>query len=564
MNNAAATSEYADLLSKLASIDKKRVGDSRSSNDDKNITSSPSSKFKNSVMRELERRSQKACSPISEQKIQRISSTRPPPPSIPPPPSSISSPPSPSLFKMPEQKKYNSEKILEIRHLRAELSLAQQTSAFRGLRCLFEKIARRELENRFKTKSGDRRVHELETMVSKRDTKIATLNKILQETSNHSNQHYHDALERIQIEATKTIHEIKLSAKKAAAVAEERYETELTDLTRSKDSEIESLREQLLKVHTEMEAMSRTNSKQIIQNKALSKHALSQSRSENMSLRSNLEVSQAKCKMLERNCEELRDDFEKQKRLEKENLKLKNEELEKSRLMHSNLRKEIQVLQKERQAMKKLLSDKDGEMGHAVKHAAEMVLIEVQRAKESAKSEIENLRNRVHEIEMERNRLSMRLESTQSALKEQRDLIREDHEKELRRIQNQHLELSQDYEKQIKGLHDLLVERDQQVQHLGEILQDEMNATDLDTGSTPRIEDLVNRVRHMQDAVSSIVAKHFEEESSPEKMMMKKKNTTERMVSPARNDVKSALKKSFNRASEIRRRQLRRLRTPLK
>jgi len=70
-----------------------------------------------------------------------------------------------------------------------------------------------------------------------------------------------------------------------------------------------------------------------------------------------------------------------------------------------------------------------------------------------------------------------------------------DRESELRDIQNQHLELSQDYEKQIRGLHDLLVERDQQVQRLGEILQQEMAKTDVETGSTPRIEDLVDRVR---------------------------------------------------------------------
>ena len=61
------------------------------------------------------------------------------------------------------------------------------------------------------------------------------------------------------------------------------------------------------------------------------------------------------------------------------------------------------------------------------------------------------------------------------------------------------------------------MERDQQVQRLGEILQQEMAATDVETGATPRIEDLVDRVRHMQDAVASIVASHFEETSPSSK-----------------------------------------------
>ena len=79
-------------------------------------------------------------------------------------------------------------------------------------------------------------------------------------------------------------------------------------------------------------------------------------------------------------------------------------------------------------------------------------------------------------------------------LENEKDLCSE-RENELRHVQNQHLELSRDYENQIRGIHDLLVERDQQVQRLGEILQQEMAATDVETGSTPRIEALVDRVR---------------------------------------------------------------------
>ena len=196
-----------------------------------------------------------------------------------------------------------------------------------------------------------------------------------------------------------------------------------------------------------------------------------------------------------------------QKKYESERLEMRQEastslkkvtdELESVRARNSHLEQKLELDGRDNELklneLKDLLQEKERQTHEAVKRAAEMVLTEVQRATESAKRESDSLRSRVRSLEIERVRLQTKLEDAMMSLENQKDICSE-RENELRHVQNQHLELSRDYENQIRGLHDLLVERDQQVQRLGEILQQEMAETDVETGSTPRIEALVDRV----------------------------------------------------------------------
>ena len=297
---------YSDLMSKLSG------------------TPTSNNRFKDVVMKELARRTKSS---------KKSSKERPPPPSVPPPQLSSPStqtktnetpyvpPPPPSSpsrndhssspsrsdhppsrrFQTTDHRKETRENMSEIKRLRSELYLSQQTSAFRGLRCIFEKLARRECEKRVKTLNRDQRVHELESMILKRDTKIENLEQELVQRSNSSDRRYHDTMQSIQIEASKTVENVKSAAIRAAKSSEQRHKIEMAELTRRKDAEIEMLRAQVLKFHTNMEEMSRNNSTRIRQSRATSAHELSLAKSELQSMRSNLEVSRAKCEMLERN-----------------------------------------------------------------------------------------------------------------------------------------------------------------------------------------------------------------------------------------------------------------------
>ena len=102
-----------------------------------------------------------------------------------------------------------------------------------------------------KTLNRDQRVHELESMILKRDTKIENLERELEERSNSSDRRYHDTMQSIQNEASKTIENIKSTAVRAAKSSEQRHKIEMTELTRRKDAEIEMLRAQVLKFQTQ-------------------------------------------------------------------------------------------------------------------------------------------------------------------------------------------------------------------------------------------------------------------------------------------------------------------------
>ena len=82
-------------------------------------------------------------------------------------------------------------------------------------------------------------------------------------------------MQSIQNEASKTIENIRVQAVRAAKSSEQRHKIEMAELTRRKDAEIEMLRAQVLKFHTNMEEMSRNNSTRVRQSRATSAHELS-------------------------------------------------------------------------------------------------------------------------------------------------------------------------------------------------------------------------------------------------------------------------------------------------
>jgi len=391
---------YMELMSKLST------------------NTSNSGRFKESVMKELSRR---ATSPRTTTKDELQTNSSPPGtmttknlPPPPPPPPTVPPPPSSSQYDSSSQstnyrKDTRQEKIDEITQLRSQLYITEQTSAFRGLRCMFEKLSRRECEKRMKFMSRDRRVHELEAMVSRRDSKIATLNKEIQEMSNTRDRQHLDEMQSIQLETSKMVHEIKSTAKQSAELSNRRHEEEIQELTRNKDEEIEVLRAQLLKFHTNIEEMTRAKTKQDRQSKAKSAHELSLTRSELQSVRSNLEVSRAKCEMLERTSVEIQDKFEKERqemrRAASANQKIMSEKMAKMKLEKSSLDQNLKDAKHEINALRELLVEKENQTQRAVKHAAEMVLGEVQRATQSSKRECEGLRGRVRDLEIERVRL---------------------------------------------------------------------------------------------------------------------------------------------------------------
>eukprot|EP00940_MAST-03C_sp_MAST-3C-sp2_P003181 g3181.t1 len=117
-------------------------------------------------------------------------------------------------------------------------------------------------------------------------------------------------------------------------------------------------------------------------------------------------------------------------------------------------------------------------LDEALRIAAEMVVDEVNKATKAARAENAQLLERVSELEgriaqMEADKISR--------------------EQYIMDMQRREIDLGTEFESQISGLQELLTERDQQIRSLGLMLQRELKATDVESGSLPRVKDLQER-----------------------------------------------------------------------
>lgn len=197
-------------------------------------------------------------------------------------------------------------------------------------------------------------------------------------------------------------------------------------------------------------------------------------------------------------------------------------------------------------------------LNEALAIAAEMVLEEVERATKKLREEKESYAKRAEYFDA-------KVADLEAVIKA-KDL-------DITQLQKREVETVASFEKQLGGLHELLAERDEQIQRLGEMLQREIDEADIESGAIPRIGDMQERVRCMQDAVDCIVNSHFEHESStsfprtPVSTTFPRSTTpfssTKKFApSPAACAVYSELERSFQRASDIKCRHKRRIDTP--
>lgn len=417
-------------------------------------------------------------------------------------------------------------------------------------------------------------------------------------TSTSERVKFERTIEKIRSHASQTIAEVSEAAKRVALARRDRHMKELAEERKRSEEEILGYQEDLRIVNEELIAARKLLSilqsrfdAEIQESSGLSPEMIESVTGERDRARNDLATCEERLRVaktanqdLRRELDESKREFDVMLRMRQEDAAVEGEqmesmkttidelesELETSRREASRLTRElktsklkcrgtarnVQQLKRELNDVKRALREKDSQLQDAVKRAATTVIDEVDRETAALRSTNKALKMKISQLESD--------VVTLSEERDERDMLRGMND-ELRAAQINQIRVSEDYERQIHGLHELLAERDQQIHRLGVMLRREIAATDVETGSTPRLDDLRERVRSMQEAVGSMIESHFAQMAESANTVQttyrqhrrsaRKKHaspSTPQTMSPK--ELKAKLDRTFERASEIRKR----------